>query len=116
MDATGFLHTAPTETKPAAETEAWRVLAGQIADYIDKHGHCQNGTPRDGDGRVCVAEAAYLIARGECRSLLTDLEAALELAPSPAPSPRLTTRPIAVWSDTTPTATVLAELRRVARS
>jgi hypothetical protein len=93
----------------AAKQALW-----DAADYIEEHGHCQSGDIFGPDGSSCVIGAllgVFLSDRAPINLLahaIADKDGMLTFHPE--------LHPVAVWSDTTPTAEVLAKLREVALS
>ena len=85
------------------------VTLADIAEFVERHGHCRDGDYQDEAGRVCVLGAWFrLAARADALAFPTDdpLYAALRNI-----ALREGHSTVADWSDRTPTLTLLAQLR-----
>jgi len=90
----------PFDGIPTPKTEIGQ-LASQVADYLETHGHWQEGSAYGPDGSACVIGALMKILGEEEENLkhVFHLKKALGVYL------------IASWSDTTPTQEVLLRLR-----
>ena len=117
MDHSEVKHLPKIDHTPAELGAVGRVL-WKAADLMEERGHCR-GTAWDEEGRICAMEAIYRAsgwpnATGSGR--LGDIasnafEDALGLPNPPAGERR---RPGAIFSDSSPTESVIGALRRVA--
>lgn len=110
MDLSEVKHLPKVDHTPA-KLDAPSKLLLKAAALIEKHGHCQTGSGQDEDGRMCVLVAIARIPgkEGAHNTAVDRLTAAV-----PHVRPRGCLHQVALWSDRTPTAEVLAKLRAVA--
>lgn len=88
-------------------TDLAKLALWRAADYIEQHGHCQDGDGRDDSGGACVIAAMYF-----CGYSHSERMAACDVM-----NPHLShLHSVPSWSDSTPTPIVLAKLREIALS
>ena len=92
------------------------LTPADVADYIEEHGHCQNGDFADSEGRVCVSGAARVLCFGTAfpnflSERSTDGFTALMKQIRAKMKPAGIDQTLISWSDQTETEDLLKQLR-----
>lgn len=106
-----FIEAVPRVDHTPAELDPASKLLLKAAAYLEDHGHCQDGSPGDNAGRVCVIGAlTHVYGGGFLLSPGSHGEQACKRLEKLITSDNCIPR----WSDSTPTPEVLSTMRRAA--